>query len=104
MLPSPAVARIPRTAGGFGGGVGTGVGATVNVHVASSRAWPTAIPASFGDWNTTFGHVSDVWLMHAGMFLVVLRRSRPCSSGPRSFGSRPMPTGSRANDLNLLAS
>ena len=104
IFPSPGVSLMPRTAAGVGAGVGvggTGVGATVKVHVASWSATPTALPASAAVWNVTCGHSNVAPVTQAGMLWMTRRFSRPAVSAPRSFGSRPMPTGRRANDGRL---
>ncbi len=88
---------IPRTAAGVGAGVGVGVGAAVNVQVASWSATATALPASSAVWKTTCGQSNVAPLTHAGMSRMVFSASSPLARPARFFGSRPIPTGSKAN-------
>ena len=66
-------------------------GATVNVHVASCSATPTALPASSGDRKTTCGHSNVSPLTQAGMSRVIFSRSSPASSAGRFFGLQAHP-------------
>src|SRR6187431_2100297 len=86
ILPSPAVAWMPLTAGIAGGGVGAGVGGrtTVNVQVASWSATATAVPASSAVWNTVCGQSNVAPLTQAGMSLMIFILLRPASSAARS--------------------
>ena len=99
IRPSSAVTATPRTAAGVGGGVGAGVGAMVNVQVAAWSALATAVPAWAGVSNVTCGQASAAPLAQSGMSRVIRSASSPAVSAPRSFGSRPMPTGSSANGV-----
>ena len=98
ILPSPAVAWMPVTAGMAGGGVGAGVGGrtAVNVQVASWSATATAVPASSAVWNTVCGHSKVAPLTQAGMSLMIRMLLSPASSAARSFAARPIPTGRMA--------
>ena len=99
IRPSSGVAATPRTAAGAGGGVGAGVGATVNVQVASWSACATAAPALSGVSKATVGHSNVAPLVQAGMSRVMRSAWRPAVRGPRSFGSRPIPTGNNAKGV-----
>ena len=83
------------------GGVGPGVAATVNVQVASWSATATALPAWSAESKTTCGQSNVAPLTHGGMSRVIRILRSPASSAPRSFGSRPIPTGSSANGVRV---